>query len=38
MIKKLVDIFKSFPTLMEEAGVLVARDLVLQNVRVVGSG
>ena len=37
MIKKLVDVFKSFPTLVKETGVLIARNLILKNVRVVGS-
>ena len=35
MIKELINIFECFAALVEEARVLVARDLILQDVRVV---
>ena len=36
MIKELIHIFEGFSTLMKEAGVLVARYFVLEDVRIVG--
>ena len=37
MIKKLVDVFECFPTLVEEARVLVTGNFIFQDVRVIGS-